>query len=481
MATPEILKKFSKYGNDSGERENEDILEKYFCESELVEDFYDADEPFLFVKARKGVGKSALLKHTKIKILKKNPQSLTIDLKGHELCAPFLSEGEHAAISINSWKKRICTAINREIGRRIGFANTDDEIMLVENSEIDNYKGRNIVSALSERLKSKIITIEKSAIPIANEDKLLKRYAESTEINVWIFIDDIDATFKSKEQYITYLTTFFSACIDLSYTVKGLKLRASIRSDVWPILCTHDESMDHCEQYMRKLKWSDHEIGKIIGKKIFSFCQNQEDFKFPKDIEFYDTAVKQSQLLLAKNYPWYKKRVYSLIPLSSFSYGRPRWSAKLLREASANASRNGNENIKWDDLKSCFPEYSRQRYKELLAEHRHQFPELERLFECFSHGPSLYTTEQLLEKIKVRYISNHGNPKIDGANTESDELMVAHFLFRAGFIIGRGPDKDTFYVEFEDRPTLLVTRENLDDGLEWNIPICYRKALSIGE
>lgn len=481
MSNSKILKKFSKYGNDSGEREDERILEQYFCESELVEDFYDADEPFLFVKAKKGVGKSALLKHTKIKAVELNSQLLTIELKGHELCAPFLSEGEHAAISINNWKKRICTTINREIGRKIGFASNDDEIMLVENSEIDNYKGRNIVSALSERLKSKIVNIDKKTLSIKNEGKLLERYAENTDIDVWIFIDDIDATFKNNEQYITYLTTFFSACIDLSYTVKGLKLRASIRSDVWPILCTHDESMDHCEQYMRKLKWSDHEIGKIIGKKIFSFCNSDSEFIFPKDIGYYDTPVKQSQLLLAKNYPWYKKRVYSLIPLSSFSYGRPRWSAKLIREASANASRNGNENIKWDDLKSCFPEYSRQRYKELLAEHRHQFPELERLFECFSHGPSLYTTEELLERIKSSYIANHGKPKIDGANTESDELMVAHFLFRSGFIIGRGPDEDTFYVEFEDRPTLLVTKENLDDGLNWNIPMCYRKALSIGE
>lgn len=481
MSSPEILKKFSKYGNDSGEHESDEVLEQYFCESEDVEDFYDDQERFVFVNARKGVGKSALLKHSRIKILKQSPESLTISLKGSDLSSPFASESEHAAVGINNWKKKICESINRELGRKIGFAITDDEIMLVENSEIDNYKDRNLVGALSERLRSKLFTIEKKNISIQNEAKLLERYSENKNIDVWLFIDDIDAKFKSEERYIEYITSFFSACRDLSHSVCGLKIRSTIRADVWPILRTHDESMDHCEQYMRKLRWDEHDIGNIIGKKIFAFSKNCDDFELPEKEEFYDSKTKQSQLLLARKYPWYGKRVPSIKPLVAHSHGRPRWSAKLLRESAKRAAKNNNENIKWADLSACFPEYSRKRYDELLAEHRHQFPHLERIYECFSHGPSIYSTSELLEKINSSYIERYGKPKLDGTNVESDDIAIAHFMFRSGFIVGRGKEDKSYYVEFEDRPTLLITEENLDDNLDWNIALVYRKTLSIGE
>lgn len=480
MSTPEMLKKFSKFGNDSGEQEDDDILEKYFCESEYVEDFYDPDEPFLFVKAKKGVGKSALLKHTKIKTLKRDARAIAISIKGSEISAPFLSDSEHAATSINDWMSRLCSAINRELGNQIGVALTDDEILLVEQSELSNYKGKNLVGSLSSRLKFKLFgtEIEKNSQKIQNQDKILERYSAENDIDVWLFIDDIDSTFKSQPNYITYLATFFSACRDLSYTVKGLKIRASIRADVWPILRTHDESMDHCEQYMRSLRWNDDDIVQIIGKKIFTFCNTFQDFDFPKGVEFYDTPIKQSQLLLANKYPWYKNRVYSVIPLSSFSYGRPRWSAKLLREAAKAAAKNKNDNIKWADLTATIPNYSRQRYMELLAEHRHQFPNLEKLFEVFAHNGSVYSTVDLLVRVD-RYIKVYGKPFIDGSDSPSSNLEVAHFLYRTGFIIGRSKENRSFYVEFEDRPTLLLSEANLDDGLEWNIPMCYRRALSI--
>ncbi|HHC6526323.1 TPA: hypothetical protein ACN34I_003497 [Vibrio parahaemolyticus] len=480
MSNPETLKKFSKFGNDSGEQEDEGILEQYFCESDYVEDFYDKDEPFLFVKAKKGVGKSALLKHTKIKTLKRDPKAITISVKGSDISAPFLSESEHAATSINSWMSRLCSAINRELGNKIDIALTDDEILLVEQSELTNYKGKNLVGSLSSRLKLKLFgtELDKNSPKIESQKKILERYSSENAIDVWLFIDDIDATFKSQPNYITYLATFFSACRDLSYAVEGLKIRASIRADVWPILRTHDESMDHCEQYMRSLRWNDNDIVHIIGKKIFTFCNTYQHFEFPNNKDFYNTPIKQSQLLLAKNYPWYSRRVYSVVPLSSFSYGRPRWSAKLLREAAKIAARNGNKNIKWSDLTPTIPNYSRQRYMELLAEHRHQFPNLEKLFEIFAHNGSAYTTEELLMKVD-QYVKVYGKPCIDGSETPSSNLEVAHFLYRTGFIIGRSKENRSFYVEFEDRPTLLLSEANLDDGLEWNIPMCYRRALSI--
>lgn len=54
----------------------------------------------------------------------------------------------------NCWQQRICIRVLNEIAKKIKFAATDDTMTIIENSEIMGYKGKNLVSALSDKLIS---------------------------------------------------------------------------------------------------------------------------------------------------------------------------------------------------------------------------------------------------------------------------------------------------------------------------------------
>lgn len=53
--------------------------------------------------------------------------------------------------------------------------------------------------------------------------------------------------------------------------MKGLNIRASVRTDVWTILRNHDEALDKCEQYMIDLSWSTKDSGEILYNKFYSY------------------------------------------------------------------------------------------------------------------------------------------------------------------------------------------------------------------
>lgn len=67
------------FGNEAGEDENKDRLASYYLEKPENEIFFNSKRTLAFVRARKGVGKSALLNYANYK-LEKNIQNPCIFL-----------------------------------------------------------------------------------------------------------------------------------------------------------------------------------------------------------------------------------------------------------------------------------------------------------------------------------------------------------------------------------------------------------------
>jgi len=157
--------------------------------------------------------------------------------------------------------------------------------------------------------------------------------------------------------------------------------------------------------------------------------------------------------------------------------GGPRSHCKMA--ASVAYKRNGDR-ISISDVSAVLRPYGQARIDDLYREHRHQLDDLERLLESFAGEHSRYSTDQLFEIITKKIIKRHGLPEIDGKRA-SNAMQVAHFLFRAGFIQARD-DKDRTglaFVRYEDRPNLLQTQANPDDGLIWEVHPSYRQVLRI--
>jgi hypothetical protein len=285
------------FGNNSGEDENPKILAGYFVEHQSFSKAYDKTRPLEIVKARKGMGKSALLSHLKYRLTDIHspidPRAVVIKVTGNELMGLADFSGTDPSLLENRWRQVICKRISMELAKEIGFAGSDDSMSLIEAAEIEGFKGRNLVSGLMARLGSVVESTTKalSGSPVGLKstnptdsrtlgyEQILRRMQESGDRNVWLLVDDIDAKFVDTEALQTRIGAFFSALRSLAFSVEGLRARASVRTDVWTNLRSM-EDQDKLRQYITEIKWSEEQLKNIFAKRILSYLQRNGEKKY---------------------------------------------------------------------------------------------------------------------------------------------------------------------------------------------------------
>ncbi len=480
LADPEL------FGNEAGEDEDAVVLDSYFIRKPEFERFYNARNRLAFVRSRKGMGKSALLTHTNYQRQLADEGDLLIYIKASDLLALQTVKGESPSELIYGWQQRICTRINLELGATLKLGLTDDSILLIESAELSGFKSRNIAGALIDRLKVKGLgaEIERQRLGVGDAQKTLSRILEAKDINVWLLIDDVDATFLNTDVERLKASTFFSACRNLVNAVSGLCIRASVRLDVWSILAHHDEALDKCEQYMLDLAWSTEETGRILENKIVSYLLRY----YPDDTRFVSWKQKSNgdairRYIFKEPFNWSGRHLESFRPIHILSAGRPRWAAQLCKMAGKSAFGKGHSLIAMGNVREVLKDYGKFRIADLYKEHLHQCPRLEEVIEAFSGGRPRYTTKQLLSVLTNKLVRHKGLPVVDGIPAQNGSLTLAHFLYRIGFITGRDEQDATGlgFIRFEDRPNLLSTTVNLDDDNDWEIHPAYRDILRIKE
>jgi hypothetical protein len=468
------------FGNDAGEDEDIQRLNEYYLSKPEHEIFFKDSVRLQFVRARKGIGKSALLCYTAYKVEDQNPDDIVINIKASDLIALFNSNPTNALEYINCWQQRICTRINLELGKKISFAFSDDNMALVESAELLNFKGKNIVSALANRFSISTASTNMAITKPGVQDNyaLLRRYSQDKKYKVWLFIDDIDATFIDTPDNRLLVSTFFSACRELTNNVKGINIRASIRTDIWSLICT-DEALDKCEQYMLDLSWSTKDTGKILCKKILSyykekqpkcsFCSYQEEHNFN---DIYN-------IIFSKTLRWGTHSVKPYRPIHILSAGRPRWAAQLCKIAAKDAYSKCHSQISNGNITFAMNEYGKYRLADLYKEHNHQCDSLEDMIESFRNNKKEYRSSDLINHINKNILPTAPNIKIDNIVT-SNALHVAKFLYRIGFITFRNNEYNNAagFTRFEDAPNLLIPA-NFNEGDLWIVHPAYRTILNL--
>ena len=472
------------FGNEAGEDEDIEILNSYFVEKLEFRNFYSKNNKFFIVRSRKGVGKSALLRKTYYQYSENNDDNISLYLKGSDLVSMNPLTSMSPNVILNSWQQRICSRINYEIGGKIGFAKNDISISLVESSELAGFKDRNIISALTDRLRVKLkdIDLRGEKLSIENAKAVLERYSKKHPMKVWLFIDDIDATFINSNEERLSLSTFFTACRYLVNHVKGLYIRSSVRTDVWTILKQHDEALDKCSQYLFDLHWSTGETGKILERKIISYFKREYPYeKQYMNLKEDEDTDKIYRLVFTSKFRWAQRQMDPYQPIHILSNARPRWATQLCKMAGLSAFKRGSDVININDIANNLRDFGQARLDDLYREHRHQCPKIENLVEIFSNGRRRYSTKELLKIITDKVVRKNGLPEIDGFHSVNSAMDVAHFLFRIGFIYARDECASTGleFIKFEDRPNLLTTNINPDDKMAWEIHPSFRSVLKI--
>jgi hypothetical protein len=475
------------FGNDSGEDEKLDVLSSYFVDLPKFAEFYDAENPLMIVRARKGMGKSALIAHLYNKIYK-TENELVIKVRGNELLGMSDFTGKGPAYLENLWIRVICQRICVEIGSKLGFAGSDLKMSLVELAEIDGYKDKNIVSALTDRVggliklaigKGDLVNADVTGMPakkgIQNPLGALLRFQEQAEHGgVWFLVDDIDAKYKDNEHYRDLVGAFFSAVRALSFSVKNLKIRASVRTDVWFDL-RFTEDQDKIRQYVIDINWTDAHLKEILAKKVLSYFQRTTSDAI---IARYDVVRNYNEimdLVFQKTFPWGDVKVEPFIPIKTFAGSRPRWMGQLCRLASFHA----HNRISIDNVKDSMDAFGTEKISDLEKEHAHQFTDIKKLIESFRAGGREYNLFALRKRIEDRYIKKVGAvPDVDGYPYR-DSNQLARLLFKIEVLTGRRKSEKNGFVMFENDPNFFDLQENSDNLIMWVINPSYRKYLRI--
>lgn len=393
-------------------------------------------------------------------------------------------DSDDSDIWVREWKKNILKLVASEIGAAIGFAYTDDAISLVEESERNGFKQRSFVSAVTERVKSAHVPIEKTALTVGNHEHLLKRYLEKKE-KVWLVIDDVDQNFRNIERNKVKVASFFTACRQIVNSIPEIRIRTCIRPNIWKIVKREYESLSHAEQYMCDIRWTLEDITRLLAKRVQGYFERRDEWEkakleLPAAIDVREKSL--IYLVFDSSMPWggtNRERPTQII-LNTLSRGRPRWLIELCKVSAESAHNRSASRIGYGDLMDQLEEFGKRRIDDTIAEFTSQCPDIENLITAFSQQNERFATDALLKLIDNRILQSV-NPKIFGVLGKPSNKEVAHFLFQVGFITARRDFENDQYehISFYENPDLLKSKTNLDDGVSWEIHPVFRQALKL--
>jgi hypothetical protein len=413
-------------------------------------------------------------------IREQQPDDIVIRCRGADLTRDrfkIATRGSTPNERIHEWVVRLCTLANRELAEQIGFALNDDDISRVEAAEISGFERKNLVGSLIARFGRMMPGKGPEQGHPGDQQQLLKRYKGS---RFWFLIDDLDATFQNTEDELLELSTFFSAIRYIVQDVKGVNFRVTLRTDVWPLIRRYDESLNKVEQYAHEIEWTRADFIGILEKRVKTQV-------FGTDYATRADEMSQTpslDMVLAEKMQWAEKEVRGDQVIYTISYRRPRWGIQLLKLAQANAVDLQRAKIQKSDIDDVWGEYGTKRIADLVAEHKHQCPQIEDLLFSFRGCQRLMERDQLFDWINRRVVP-HVRPMIEGRDSRSAK-EVARFLYRIGFIVARSDrpadsDEDAGYehYSFDEMPDFLASTTDEDFNVAFEIHPCYREALDI--
>lgn len=472
------------FGNDSGENERDQALREYFVELPEFRKFFNEANQLGIVRARKGMGKSAMLKVLSLKRKEQRPDDLVIFTTGNELIGMGDFSGKSHAYLENHWKQVVCKRICIEIGRSINLALTDLEMSMVEAAELEGFKNLNLLSALTERtgnMLQRALTAAGGANildatqkrGVVNPEQALKNFQSKGDRNVWVLIDDIDAKYVDNDESQQRVGAFFSALRSLAFNVSGLRLRASVRTDVWRNLRTM-EDQDKIRQYLIDISWRDDALRSIFSRKILSYLRRQQytpALKWDANKNYHDLVGE----VFSGNFNWSKQKVDPLTPLKFLAGGRPRWMGQLAKMAGTKA---GTLRIIERNVLDAMQEFGQEKISDIQKEHSYQFAALDKLIQSFRNGKREYNKYQLLKLIKDKFVDKIVEvPAVNGFPYTNAE-QLAEFLFEIDFLVANRPGEAGF-VTYLDDPELFSTEENGQNKIMWVVHASYRNFLRI--
>ena len=328
---------------------------------------------------------------------------------------------------------------------------------------------------------SKTLNLDKYVKSLEPTKKLfVNDFLSRSKISV--YIDDLDRGWQGRPSDIQRISALLNAIRDISQESRGIQFRISLRSDVYYLARTSDESADKIEGSVVWHTWTNHEILVLLVKRVTSY--------FGESISEADLMAMSQPLLMSHlskiiDVKFEGKGHWQNVPmhqvLMSLIRKRPRDLVKLLTLAGKEAYQKESPLIRTVHLESIFEEYSQGRLQDTINEYRSELPDAERLIMGMRPTKTqrekgngyTYTTDSLLKKLKN--IEEQGKFKwANGKIVETHEL--AGFLYKINFITARKEGNAGIERKYFEENRYL-SNKFADFGFDWEVHPAYRWAL----
>lgn len=454
------------FGFEDAESEPIARLKEYYFKNETYSRV-TSDLPLRILVGHKGVGKSALIKIAISEDVERG--DLPILIKPDDI-AELGKSDENFLLKIRQWKYGLTKIIGSKVFNEFGIS---DEPVL---SKLTHF-GLKIVNYVSETAiayKDKIDLLPSQLLLMSNFLKKKK---------IIVYIDDLDRGWEGKKDDISRISALLNSIRDLANENPGLCFKISLRSDVFFLVRTSDESTDKIESSVVWYSWTNHEILVMLIKRVLTYFNSPANDTSLMSTPQHHLAF-HLESIMEKNFQghgkWENKAMYKI--LMSLIRKRPRDLVKLCTLAGREAYKTRSSKITTSHFQNVFEEYSQGRIQDTINEYRSELPNIEKLI--FGMKPSkkekavadgfIFNTQELHLKIN-NIIAQNKFVYANGATATAKDL--AHFLYKINFLTARkrldDGEIDRKYFE-ENR---YLSNSSVNFGYDWEIHPAYRWAL----
>ncbi len=487
--------RLSLFGHEDAGQEDSTRLKKYYLKRTDYETV-SSEVPLCIVIGFKGVGKSATLKYSYDEDNAKGVPAIWIRPDDVSEIYSQLNSATDVLNLITLWKKGLSRLIACKICDDWNFTISQDAEHVINWAESSGYRSKDFVSQIASRFlpvfKAGTGDISVGSSRSQESDKvgehhILKRITEKKTIRV--YLDDLDRGWEASDADRKRLAALIIALGDLTADISGLKIRISLRTDVYSIIRSTKEFTDKFESAEVWCNWDNASILKALIKRVYAYFDQEVD-------EEYINSKSQPEIfgLLSALFEqrFENTKTWSGVPtyrvLMSLIRRRPRDLVKLLSMAAKEAHEESANRITGKHFSRVFDDYSEGRMTDIINEFSSELSNVGNLL--YNMGPTIdeikskrenryvFTTEELYAKIK-NVMGNVGRLHIKGVKGVTDFHEVAHFLFKIGFITARKDLAKNIHRTYYENKKQLLTRQVGDKGYSWEIHPAYRSALYI--
>jgi hypothetical protein len=452
------------FGNEAAEDEDPTRLREYYFKNDTF-DRVTVELPLRILVGHKGIGKSALFKVAMAEDYEKH--RLRILIRPDDISEVAIEDVTFLQL-IRKWKNGILQIIQNSLS---------SQFML----PVDFFSSKQENGSLVDYICNKLEYISESDFLNESAKQTLLEFVKNKRIN--IYLDDLDRGWIGSKKDITRLSALLNAVRDLSNENPGIQFKISLRTDVYYLVRTSDESTDKIQGSVIWYSWTHHEILVMLIKRIETFFGRTIDEKQLLNSEQRYIAHYLESILTRRFEgvgKWENVPIYRV--LMSLIRKRPRDLVKLLTLAAREARMDGSSIITTKHLQAIFDEYSQDRLQDTINEYKTELPNIERLLLSMkpSHKHKLasdnytYTTQELQQKINN--ILEQGVFKFSSGEV-ADVKSLAQFLYKINFLTGKKilPTGELDRKYFEES-RYLISRF-VDFGYDWEVHMAYRWAL----